>query len=193
MTVFACSVTKEVQWRGGPAEVSNVYHYKVGALESFDDNGLIDELVRLEKTVYGNTVTFTKARTWGPTDGSMADNKMREVRALTGTGAAAVATPFYPELAVMIYWPLGRYGIRNHPQYLRKWHHFMHGKGLSTDGTRFTGTVDATLQAYITGVTSVDPSGVAGPWALCTADGEHEAPIGGGKVYPYLEHRQIGR
>lgn len=117
---------------------------------------------------------------------------MREVIQLSGTGALNPESPWYPELAYMIYWPLGRYGSRNRPQYLRKWIHT--GKNVSVmpaDGSRFTGTPGAIVQGYIDAVTAVDPAGVDGPYELCTEDGRQ--PIGPGKLYPYLEHRQIGQ
>lgn len=193
MAVFAISVTKEVPWRGSYHPVSNVYHYKTNALEEFDDQAAIDRVVALEKAIYATTVNFRKARTWGPTDQGQAQSKMRAVSDLSGTGALTPASNFYGEFAVMMYWPLGRYGTRNRPQYLRKWHHLDRSAGLSVSGLRFTGAVPAELATYMAGIESLDPAGVTGPFALCTADGEHVAPLNGGKLYPYLEHRQIGR
>lgn len=192
MAVFAASTTKEINWRGSLARVSNVYHYKSDALETFDDLAVLTELVRLEKNAAGGGVNFVEGRTWGPTDQGQAASKMREIKTFTDSGLMAATTSFYPELAVMIYWPLGRYGVRNHPQFLRKWYHWNRTTGLIPDGSRTTAAPPAEVQALIDGVTVVRTSGGTQEYELCTKNGEH-LPTGPGLRYPYLEHRQIGR
>jgi hypothetical protein len=153
---------------------------------------VIDELIAAERPLYSPTTTFIGARTWGPTDQGIAQSKMRavETRNLAGTGGTANLE--YGEFAVMFFWPLGRYGVRNHPQYLRKWHHLRRSLGLPLDGSRFTGATPTDAQAYINRVTALNPTLIPGAFELCTEDGLHE-PTGPGQLYPYLEHRQIGR
>jgi hypothetical protein len=192
MAVFAVSITKTIPWRGKETEFSNVYHYVTDPLEVFPDNEVIDKLVAAEKAISTGAVKFVKAHTWGPTEQGQQASKMREVRALTGIGTSGSAITFYSELAVMIYWPLGRYGSKNRPQYLRKWLHLGRAAGLPADGSRSTQATPADIQSYIDSVrTVIVPSKAAG-FGICNWRGDHE-PKGPGIMYPFLEHRQLGR
>lgn len=192
MSVFAVSITKDCLWRGSRAEFSNVYHMQTASIEQFDDLAAINYLVDAERPIHSTGVNFLRARSWGPTHQGAGPSKMREVLTLTGSGSGGAGSSIYPELAQMVYWPLGRYGVRNHPQYLRKWLHTLKLYNMSAIGDRYTGTTDAALQTYIDKVTAINPLGLDGPYELCTADGQH-LPTGPGKLYPYLEHRQLGR
>jgi hypothetical protein len=157
MAVFAVSITKEINWRGGPKKISNVYHYKTGIGETFPDIAVIDKLVTEEKKIYASTVNFVRGRTWGPTEQGKSASKMREVKELAGSGNLSPSSGFYPEFAIMLYWPLGRYGQRNRPQYLRKWHHLGRFVGLSTEGARYNGVPQPEITAYMTAVESLNP------------------------------------
>jgi hypothetical protein len=192
VTTFAAAITKTIPWRGKEQEFSNVYHYRTGTGEAFNDIAVINNLTTLEKGIYPTNVKFLHGRTWGPTEGLLSQNVMREVVQLTGTGSQTPVSPFYPELAIMVYWPLGRYGSRNRPQFLRKWLHLMSTQNLPMDGSRYTGTFGSALNSYVSGVKVINPLGTEGPYELTTPKGEH-LPTGDGVVYPYLEHRQLGR
>lgn len=192
MAVFAVSITKDLLWRGNRQPFSNVYHYVTEPGELFEDVMVIDKLVAAEKLIHATSVNFLTGRSWGPTENGPTASKMREVKALTGTGALTPSTNFYPELAMMIYWPLGRYGVRNHPQYLRKWIHGMRSGGLPMDGTRYVGTTPPEIQQYIDSVRLISLVSPFPSYNLSTWNGEHEAGTNGA-LYPYLEHRQLGR
>lgn len=193
MAVFAVHVGKTVPWRGAPAPVGNTYHYKTDTGEPFDDAGAIAKIVEEEKKIFATNVAYTTARTWGPTDGDPNLNKMREVVQLSGSGLAIPSSMIYPEIAVMCYWPLGRYGSRNRPQYLRKWLHLMRYTNLPNDGARAGNPQEPGLVAYMAAIERLAVLGLGFDYTLCTASGDHEAPVGGGRVYPFLEHRQIGQ
>lgn len=191
MAVFAVAITKSIPWRGGPQEFSNVYHFETGFSEPFDDLAVIADLVAMEKLVHGQTIDFVRARSWGPTDEGPAASVMREVVPLSGTGAVPVSGTMYRECAILISIPLGRYGTRNRPQYLRKWLHCDTTHGYDPRGLVRLTTPSEALTDYM------DDLGSAGQrfwnlngYQLCTADGR--TPIGDPYPYPYLEHRQLG-
>lgn len=192
MATFAVSITKEILWRDGWKPVSNVYHYNTDVIDPFPDDDVINKLVEEEKLIFATNVNFVKARTWGPTGMGSGPSKMRAVKNLTGSGAATPSTNFYPEFAQMVYWPLGRYGVRNHPQYLRKWLHLNRSGPFNLAGGRYTGVIPPDMQRYIDNVTNLVVVSSTTALELCTEDGEHQ-PTGPGALYPYLEHRQIGR
>lgn len=192
MSVFGVTITKVMDWRGQPQQFSNVYHFNTSLGQSFDDVAVINAVKAAETPIHSNQVSFLMGRTWGPTDQGVAASKMREVVDLSGTGTATAASGYYRELAHLIRWPLGRYGSKNRPQYLRKWLHCVATHGFPTDGTTAMTTVPSALQTYIDAVTNLNPPGIMdGPMELCTAEGK--MPTGPGKTIKYLEHRQLGR
>lgn len=190
MSVFALSVTKQFTWRGEAQNFSNVYHFLTGVGETFDDGLALDDVIAGERAIHATTVNFVQARTWGPVDGAPSANVTRVIRDLSSVGLAAATSNWYREFALLIVWPLGRYGSRNRPQFLRKWLHTeslnsITGAGFLTGNSQ--GTISAALTGYINDVTSVGP----GPYDLCSASGH--LPTGPGFLYPYLEHHQLGR
>lgn len=190
--VFAVYIGKLIPWHSGLAPFGNTYHLKAGLTQPFEDEGVIDALVAAEKAIHATNIQFVKARTWGPTDEGQTASKMRVVKDLSGTGAAVPASSFFNELANMVYWPLGRYGSRNRPQFLRKWLHC--GKNVANvpmDGSRSTSPATTDLTTYINAVTSVRGGLLTGTYPLCTFDGRE--PISPGLAYPYMEHHQLGR
>lgn len=191
MAVFAVSITKQKSWRGENQEFSNVYHYRTDVAEPFNDQGVVDALVAAESPLFGSSTQFVRARTWGPTDGSPADSVMREVIDLNQSGTGASNTSFYKEFAAMVYWPLGRYGSRNRPQYLRKWLHIDSPLGYDTSGSTPLTTTPVVIQDYIDAVTEIVLAVDIDGYELCTSTGR--VPTGPGTHYPYLEHRQFGR
>jgi hypothetical protein len=189
--IIGAAITKSLVWRGQEQEFSNVYHYETETLEPGRDEAILDKLVQLERTIHTNGVTFKKGRTWGPADGTAAANVTRAIKDYTGTGSLTNAGLFYREFAVLVIWPLGRYGTRNRPQYLRKWLHTLTPHGHDLNGTQPIGIVPQVMLDYISKVTVLDPTVFSDGVELCTMNGRK--PIGTGKMYNYLEHRQLGR
>ena len=190
MAVFGLSVTKEITWRGQQQQWSNVYHFQTGVAEPFDDTAAINAVVAAEKLIHTTIVLYRRARTWGPTDQGAAASVTRQITDLTGTGAKTASPDWYRELAILVNWPLGRYGSRNRPQFLRKWLHTMTlptGPSSGFGNGTTIATTPTEIATYIASVTSVGP----GPYELCSDSGR--VPIAAGTMYPYLEHRQLGR
>lgn len=189
MAVFGVAITKEVPWRGGVQPISNVYHYESLPAVTFNDDDVINALVAAERAIFANTVNFIKARSWGPTDATPAESVTRTIKDLSGTGNATPTGAMYKEAAQLITWPLGRYGTRNRPQFLRKWLHTGAAHGYSTDGSTPQASTPLSLQTYIDAVAGIS-AGALTNYVLATAQGRN--PTGPGKSYPYLEHRQFG-
>jgi hypothetical protein len=193
--IVGVATTKAVMWRGELQEFSNVYHFE-GVSEADAKLGTTwNDLVGYEKTIHTTEVTFKRLRVWGPTDLGPGASETLLIRDETGTGSLTAVPSHYKELAFLCVWPLGRYGSRNRPQFLRKWIHTMTPLGLTgaeLGGTESLETADyATLTSFIGSITNYDPTGVSPVMELCSRDGR--TPTGAGSVYPYLEHRQLGR
>lgn len=192
MAVFAVSITKSCQWRGQTQEFSNVYHFKTDTLETFLDGNVIDYLVTAEKPLHSSLVTFLRGRTWGPTDQGPAASVTRLVKDVSGVGAAAASTSVYKECALLLQFPLGRYGVRNHPQKLRKWIHTVgNPEAYPLDGSGKMAAPSAAMTTYRDRIRTLDPTAFPGQYELCSPTGH--VPIDVGVWYPYLEHRQFGR
>lgn len=117
---------------------------------------------------------------------------MRVVRPLTGTGSASATTGFYRECAFLVTFPLGRYGSKNRPQFLRKWIHSFGALGIpSTEmqGDIKISTIPPPLITYGNAVKSLT-LGAGGPPVSLASPRDHLADTV--KVYDYLEHRQLG-
>jgi hypothetical protein len=188
-------VTKTIPWRNGPQEFSNVYHFKTALSEPFDDNELINKIVLQEKTFHSSNVTFKVARTWGPTDGTQQQSVTRTIKDLTGTGELTPGTNWYRELAFLVVWPLGRYGSKNRPQFLRKWYHTDNAMAVAasvlTGATAIPLPANNALATAIPKITNNNAGFLLGDFKLSTAEGRE--PVGPGSMYKWLEHRQLGR
>lgn len=187
MAPFAFAVTKRITWRGQPQEFSNVYHFDIADPGSFNFEDRLLQLRTQEVVLHAANVNFVQGRAWGPTNQGQAASTTRAIVDWSNiVGAAASNTSFYRELAFMIYWPLGRYGSKNRPQFLRKWLHLCTPFGIG--GSTLTGsdpitTTPAEITTYIANISQM--GGFCGP--------NGHTPISSGKLYPYLEHRQLGR
>jgi hypothetical protein len=194
MAVFAVAIKKSVVWRGGGAEFSNVYHYNTNVGQTFEDRVVIDALVAAEKTIYDQGVSFVSARTYGPTDGTQADNVMREVVDLGGKGAAFDSATNYREGAWLIQWPLTRSPVLKRKRFLRKWVHTRYSSLFNADGVSSGATAApfAALQPLRDyAAVAAEPRIGAGTYNLCTKKGDQfQAPA---VVFPFYEHRQFGR
>lgn len=199
MAQCGVSITKSLPWRDGRAEFSNVYHYNtelLGMPTEAEGELIIDRLRAIEQPIHTSDVQFVEGRLWGPTGQGPTASKMIASKSLAGNGGLqASVTNFYKEFALMIYWPLGRYGLRNRKQFLRKWIHpgsLMGVVSTALDGHSQISVTPPAILTYINDVTTLVVSNVpASPLELCTEEGKQ--PIGPGKLYPYLEHRQFGR
>jgi hypothetical protein len=199
MAQFGASITKDAVWRGSRVRWSNRYHFigDVNVLLEAEMLTILDALRDIEKPVHSPDVSFVEGKLWGPTGVGQAASLMRASRNWTAqVGTAPTATqPIYRECAFLIQWPLGRYGSKNRPQFLRKWLHPYTNFGLSvneTAGVSPIGSTPAAIATYRGNAAALVVSGVAGsPFPLCTREGRQ--PIQTGSLYSYLEHRQFGR
>lgn len=127
MPVYGFSITKSVAHRGTQEEFSNVYHFEMAvaeaAADTFDFKPYVDEIVRLEKLVHGSAVTWLRARVWGPTELGPAASLIRKDYTLSGVGGVVSGIITYPELAVVISWPLSRSVATKRKRFLRKYLH----------------------------------------------------------------------
>jgi hypothetical protein len=192
--ILGVAITKQMTWRGNPQEFSNVYHYQIanGSAQTIDD-ALIDRLVAIEKSIHGNGVTFKLARSWGPAENPPATNFTRRIKDLTGTGSLTSSGTIYFETAVLLQWPLGRYGSKNRPQKLRKWYHCQHAHSLDTTGGSVSGAPAAALTTALGNLNPITFTAEGAPFTYPMTSKTGHEPIGAGSVYPFLEHRQLGR
>jgi hypothetical protein len=172
--------------------MSNVYHFHADPLQAFLDNDAINEVVAAERAIHSTAVEFISARTWGPTDQGPVASVTREIVDLDGVGSLTAGI-VYKELAWLFVWPLGRYGTKNRPQYLRKWIRpqttsFMSGGEFSGSDEIAVATRQQLVDLYAGVVTEV---GTTEAYDLCTES--DRLPIGPPTMFPYLEHRQLGR
>lgn len=192
MTQIGISITKRCPFRGSTQEFSNVYHYTLagGLLNGLE--GLVDEMVAVEKQLHSTKVTFIRAQVW-TSGGSKADNEMQFQKDLTGTGAQPQNASQDNERAFLIRWRVGK-SITGKPVYLRKWYHSCGSAAgvspsttvLANEGALATG--DRTLVAAK--AEELREIGALETWNLCSESGRvAELPA---ECHQYLEHHQLG-
>ncbi len=197
MPQFAVSIVKEQQFQGVTRRFGNVYHFVCGNVDTLASYiAIINRVKDVERQVHTPNVTFIEGRLWGPTGQGDIAATMRELVRFSGQTGQATSQDlqWYRELAYLIQWPLGRYGSKNRPQYLRKW--IRPGGGLATytdaqkQGTA-TITTPAAIGTYIQEITALAVVGDGqSPFNLATEGGR--TPYSAGAIKPYLEHRQFG-
>jgi hypothetical protein len=191
---FAFYIEKSTPWRGETQHFGNLYHYGLTTDEPSTTmlEDMINTLKAAEVPVHSTDVKFEVARSWGPVNPDGKGGSMRVVKPLTGTGSASPTTDFYKELAFLVTFPLGRYGSRNRPQFLRKWIHACsyHGLALAerSGNTKFS-TIPTPLTTYGNAVKAI-PMGTGGAPTSLASPKDHLADQV--VIYPYLEHRQFG-
>lgn len=191
--IYAFSIRKSTPWRGITQGFSNLYHYDMATPSVADLEAVLDALKAAEVPVHANSVPFVEGRAWGPVNPDGSGGRMEAVKLFTGTGSAVATGTWYREFAFLIKWPLGRYGSKNRPQWLRKWVHSMSllgGSSSITDGTTNMGPIFAPLTTYAAAVRTLTGPGIVAPLALISAS--NHATTGPGQLHPYLEHRQFG-
>lgn len=203
MSVFGVSVTKRGPWRNSTVVWSNRYHFfSPGTIPGAAEwKPIIERVMDLERPIHSGAVTFVEGRLWGPTDvADKALNLMRhreEWGAITGSAAAGTGN-WYRELALLVVFPLGRYGKKNRPQFLRKWIHTYTDFGLipatAVNGNTTIQSEPAAFPTYRAGIRSLSGTGITGgPYLLCTEKDGGRQPLDGGRLYPWVEHHQFGR
>lgn len=191
--VYAFSIRKSIPWRGSQQGFSNLYHYQVAVPTEGALNVFLTKLKDLEAPVHSTAVTFEEGRAWGPVNEDGRGGRMVSVVDFSGTGSATPATSMYKECAFLLQWPLGRYGTRNRPQFLRKWIHsnYLFGKATTVqDGSSSLGSMPTELGTYEAAVRDLLPVPPGPTYRLISASGHtaDQAAV----MKPYLEHRQFG-
>ena len=195
MGFFTFTVTKSTSWRGVTQEFSNRYIYELPTDEPSEVvlEQMLDQLKAAEVPVHATTVNFVGGRCWGPVNAAGRGGTMRVVKSFSGTGNAVALTDMYKELAMLVVWPLGRYGTKNRPQFLRKWLHthtlFGSSSSVLSGSTKFA-TTPGPITTYIGAVRTINYGTGGPPLSLASPKG-HFADTGG-RLYDYLEHRQFG-
>lgn len=187
------SITKKVLFRGTQQEFSNTYHYhKTGAVTG-DWNGLVDEIVGIERPLHGTGVTFVRARVWS-SGGSRAENTMLLQKDLTGTGSQAQNSSLDPERCILARWRVG-VDVRGLPVYLRKWFHPCgNPMGVMAGATQLAQTAKIATGdlALIQGqVEQLRELGTVELWNLSNSNGSRIANTQA-EIHPWWEHHQFG-
>lgn len=181
-------------WRGRTQGFSNLYHYFLTTPTEAALNNVLTALQTAEKTFHSSDVAFVEGRAWGPVQTNGKGGRMEAFVTFSGNGSATPNSNMYLECAQLIVWPLGRYGIKNRPQFMRKWYH-TRGTALQgapgLDGRTDISPASGALATGITTVASLTPTGGGGALPLQTPSGH--TPISAGFLYRFLEHRQFGR
>lgn len=194
MAVYALYIEKEVSYFGGVVVMGNTYHYLTAFGEPFRDAAVAEEVAEAEKTITTNEVAFVGWRTWGPTDGPIIDNIIRDAGPLSGVGFGAATQSMYREACALVTWPLERSAVLNRRRWLRKFIRLpssptgTFSSGVQSGQVAMTAAQqDAMVTSYANAVREVSIEG----HELCTAAGD--VPIGPAEVRPYLYTRQIGQ
>lgn len=187
-------IEKSVPWRGETQHFGNLYTYPLNTDAPSETviEQMIDTLKAAEVPVHTTEVKFEVGRCWGPVGPDGKGGLMRVVRPLSGTGSNLADTTFYKELAFLVQFPLGRYGSKNRPQFLRKWLHTCSPLSISSaakSGGVDMGTPPPQLTTYANAIKSI-PMGTGGPPVSLASPRDHLADTV--QVYKYLEHRQFG-
>lgn len=192
--VYAFSIRKTRAWRGKTQGISNVYHYFLTTPTTAALENVLTALATAEKPIHATSVNYVEGRAWGPVTPSGSGGRMEAVVTLTGTGSATATANMYLECALLIVWPLGRYGAKNRPQFMRKWLHTCSLAAATGSDLTGNGTLNPLSTAgttYRDAVTNLTPTGGGPSLPMQTASGH--TPISPGFLYQYLEHRQFGR
>lgn len=190
MATYAFAITKTIMWRGVQTPFSNVYHYS-NLSEAADFGAILDQLRDIERPIHATTVTFIQGRAWGPTDQGQAASVTKTIKDYNLAGTHVASSSMYREAALLLQWPLGRYGNRARPQFLRKWLHAGHAGSYSDNGSDAMTNPSAAMTTYNNSITTPPVGGPLAAGVLSTAQGK--PALAGGTWYKYLEHRQLGR
>jgi hypothetical protein len=197
MPRIGVSITKSTPFRNSVQEFSNVYYYDVGSVPTVTQaEGIIDNIVTIEKTFHASGVTFVRGRCWTET-GNKATNEMITQKNLSGVGNQSTASAMDKERAVLFRLRAGT-DTRGNPVYLRKWYHpcgqFDASVTFSTshlDNTSgFTTAQRSTFAAKLANIG--DANGHTIVAKLCAKSGRQVNAGANWEAHQFLEHHQLG-
>lgn len=196
MARYGINIEKSIAFRGGVQHFGNTYYYEgpIPNTANLSLEGLVDQLVVLEKAQHGNNITFTRGRLWSA-DGTKAENQMIVDKPLTGTGAVAINVNMDRERAFLIQFRAG-VDSRGRPVYLRKWFHLLAstlgGVAISSDMlSQNSGLATAqktALENFGNSFKQLIQDGT--PMNLVAKSGRQIT--GATTAHPFLEHHQLG-
>lgn len=196
MAVFAIYIEKETEYFGERRKFGNIYHYRTAPGELFNDANVAQAVHDAEQNVLSPDADFVGWQSYGPTDGPVFDNVMREDGTFADSGNALAGASMYAEACLLCVWPLARSPVTNRKRWLRKFIRLGATAPVFTDAQlRGADALTSTqlayiLTNYIEPVTTV--TGVVGSdHPLCTEDGD--TPEKPGLCRPFLYTRQIGQ
>ncbi len=208
MSIWAVSVTKKASYKGVSEAHSNIYHYKIPAIEGAgamtvtQATNLLDDVVATEKTIMSNSHTYTTGRVWGPVELGKGVSDTVIIKDLTGTGGLSARTTS-ASLAdcVVISMRTGRDDARSRPVYLRKYMRTLIGPGGGVFGSSVVSQIDPlnasdvnAAVAFADNIAGVDTGNFLNtPGILCSASGAtvpSSAPRVV-KVASYLESHEL--
>lgn len=192
-------ITKSVLWRGAQEEFENVYHYDTPSGLNTDAgwNDLVDAIVAIEKLFHANNVTWRQARVHGPTNTTQAEDVMRFVKDLSGTGAISGGTlmPFEMTIVAQLY--MGRSGAPYHRKtFLRKYFHVCRltpaGSGDDALGNTALSTAQKDFyKGHMNSLKTITIGGFAND--LCKPNGNHIPLATDAVILNYAHTRQFRR
>lgn len=195
MAPYGFSITKGMIWRGVREEFSNIYHYDLEAVDvaTAPWQTIAEAIAAKEKPAFGQGVSWSSWRAFGPTNAGEAANKIVAEGTLSGAGVLT-GSGLYPEMAVVVSWFLGRSPTTNRKRFLRKYLHV--GSLVSTATTAessglaaLTNTTKVPINNYASNVQNLAAGSMTLP--LCAPNGDH-LPLGtSAKVLDYLHIRQL--
>ena len=190
MSTFGFAIKKKRTWRGRTVYFSNVYHFS-NLNDTIDFAAALLTLRDIERPMFSSEVTFVQGRAWGPTGEGQAASVTKSIVDWSVAGTGTNDASLYKETALLIQWPLGRYGSRNHPQFLRKWLHTGNAQSYPLDGSGAKASDSAPMIAYKDALGAPPVGSQLASAILSTETGR--VAQSGGVWYPYLEHRQYER
>jgi hypothetical protein len=194
MARIGIQTTKSTLFRGAQQEFNNVYYYESLDAVTVPAEGLIDEIVALEKSIHSNAVNFVRAACW-QAGGTPAQNQMLFQKNLSGTGAAGQVSTMDRERAYLIQWDAG-FNSRGQGVKLRKWFHTCGAFGAASTNPATgvmanTSEIPSADRTSIAGIANaLDEVGNLESWSLTSKTGRNRT--GSAKCHPYLEHHQLG-
>lgn len=194
MAPYGFSVVKQIAWRGGTHQFSNVYHYDAPA--GVNDNDLeqaLDAIVVQDKKVHPSSVTYVNGRVWGPTNQGPAASITRVVKDLSGVGTmVAAGSGIYKECAFLVEWYMGRIGAGGRKVWLRKYYHSQNMPASNTGALGDVAITQANKDPLIAVANALkNLVQVDGTYALCSPGGTHLPLDTSPTVDDYLRTRQF--
>jgi len=197
MARVGVSITKSCSFRGSTQEFSNVYYYEIDGLpDATEAEGLIDNIVQIEKSFHSVQVTFVRGRCWSA-GGTESQNNMIVQKNLTGTGARTLVSGMDKERAFLVRLRAGN-DSRGNPVYLRKWFHacgnFYSGQAVSSGQLEQTTALSPTEKTNIQNAVNPLKSVAVGlsVYILQSKSGRNFSVGADFVSHNWIEHHQLG-